>query len=68
MNIVKSIADEDEIIYNQHCKYACEVEGHKVYCENYEWKNKPRKCSYCSFYNGEDLTKKCEGYTPKESE
>lgn len=58
---------DEDVVFDQPCKFGCRVNGHAVYCHNEEWNDKPRKCRH-TWYYGKDKKgiqdKDCEGYEP----
>ena len=57
----------EECVHDQSCKYGLRVNGHAVYCENKDWKDKPRKCRR-SWYSGEKTRDEdCPGFKLNES-
>ena len=58
---------EPDTAFDQKCKYGCRVNGHAVYCHNFNWEDHPRKCRH-TWYFGEDekgmQDEDCKGYCP----
>ena len=67
MNIVEMIADEDDCVFDQPCKYGHRVEQHAVYCHNEEWKEAPRKCRRTWYTGGDIKDEDCEGFCVNEN-
>ena len=63
-NLVEMIADEDEVGFNQACRFGSLVEGHAVYCHNDKWLYGPRKCRRTWYTGGEVRDEDCEGFEP----
>ena len=61
-NLVKLCADDDEIFYDQPCKWGCRINSHAVYCENPNWKDAPRKCRRTWYYGGNTKDEDCPGF------
>ena len=59
INLVETVAGDDEQLSNQKCKYGNLIDGHAVYCHN---KNPeaPRKCRYTWYYGENEKGKQDE--------
>jgi len=62
MNIVEWMADDDEVFWDQPCKWGCRIEGHAVYCNNKGWAEAPRKCRRTWYTGGKVRDEDCPGY------
>lgn len=65
INLVESMATEDEQGFDQKCKFGNRVCGHAVYCHS-NHPDAPRKCRRSWYTGGEIKDEDCPYYEPNE--
>ncbi len=62
VNLVELVADREDCLFDQPCKFGHRVESHAVYCHHDKWDDSPRKCRRTWYTGGEVKDEDCAGF------